>query len=725
MSQVEFPTFMKVFFISNRFQRLKVPGALLLTLLQRTPLVRVAAEAESVLIASPVGNVLRSVVTAVASLGAIHSMAGATPLVANPSSATNGLTTTVGATVDVAYTVTGTQTPPASWRIDGSIPPGLNFSGRTTAGVVNVTNLRLQGTPTTAGSFDVTLIAYEGTNATLTPSPTYSYTITVNGGNTAPSITTQPQSQTVNAGQSATFTVSASGSPTPTFQWRKDGVNINGATSSSLTLNSVTTADAGTYSVVVTNSAGSATSNNATLTVNTAPSISSQPQSQTVTAGANATFSVTASGSPAPSYQWRKDGTNISGATSASLSLTNVSAANAGTYTVVVSNSAGSVTSSGAVLTVNAAPTAPSFTQQPNSQTVVAGATVTFTATVSASPAATFQWRKDGVALSNGGRISGATTASLTITSVSAADTGSYTLVATNTVGSTTSSAASLALGTSSNRGRIVNLSALTGINSGETFIFGFFIGGAGTVGTKPILMRAVGPSMSQFGVTTALGDPLIEFYTGSTKASENNDWGGDASVRAAMTAVQAFPFTSDTSKDAAVYVPAVTTDGARSIKIAGVNSSSGTVLAELYDVTANSQFTATTPRLINVSLLKNVGDLTTLGFFIDGSTSVRLLIRAVGPTLGASPFNVPGTIGDPQLQLYRLGESTPIASNDNWGGGSDLVTAFADVQAFGLSATSKDAAMIQTLPPGGYTVQVKPASGATGQALIEVYELP
>src|SRR5690606_27748273 len=135
----------------------------------------------------------------------------------------------------------------------------------------------------------------------------------------APSITTQPVSQNVNAGANATFTVSASGTGPLSYQWRFNGANISGATATSYTRSNVQSGDAGNYSVVVSNAAGSATSANAALTVNVPPSITTQPVSQTVNAGANVTFTVSASGTAPLSYQWRFNGANISGATASSL----------------------------------------------------------------------------------------------------------------------------------------------------------------------------------------------------------------------------------------------------------------------------------------------------------------------------------------------------------------------------------------------------------------------
>jgi hypothetical protein len=168
-------------------------------------------------------------------------------------------------------------------------------------------------------------------------------------------------SQTVAAGNSVTFISSASGSPTPTYQWRKNGKRIYGATNPWFTIASAATGDAGTYSVVASNSVGSATSVGAVLTVTTsAPEFTVQPASRTVIAGASVTFTAAAAGAPTPSYQWWRNGRKIIGANKASYTIASVSSASAGTYFVVATNSAGSTTSANAVLKlVSAASIAP------------------------------------------------------------------------------------------------------------------------------------------------------------------------------------------------------------------------------------------------------------------------------------------------------------------------------------------------------------------------------
>ncbi len=176
----------------------------------------------------------------------------------------------------------------------------------------------------------------------------------------APGISSQPVNQTVTAGQTAAFSVVATGSSPLSYQWRKNGTAINGATSASYTTPTTTSADTGsTFNVLVSNSAGGVTSNAATLTVNAAtvaPAINTQPLNQTVTAGQTASFSVGATGSAPLSYQWQKNSAAISGANSSSYTTpATTSSDNGAQFTVAVSNSAGSVTSSPATLTVNSA----------------------------------------------------------------------------------------------------------------------------------------------------------------------------------------------------------------------------------------------------------------------------------------------------------------------------------------------------------------------------------
>jgi autotransporter-associated beta strand protein len=167
-------------------------------------------------------------------------------------------------------------------------------------------------------------------------------------------ITSQPAGTVVNAGANVTFTVSAV--PGSSYQWKKNGINIAGALSSSLTLTNVQLADSADYTVQVTNGSISQLSAVASLVINQAPSITSQPVNVTTVDGVNTLLSVSVTGYPTPTFQWKKNGVNIAGATGSSLEFNGLLTTDAGSYTVVITNSLGSVTSSAATLVVNSQP---------------------------------------------------------------------------------------------------------------------------------------------------------------------------------------------------------------------------------------------------------------------------------------------------------------------------------------------------------------------------------
>jgi hypothetical protein len=250
----------------------------------------------------------------------------------------------------------------------------------------------------------------------------------------------------VTAGQTANFTVVATGTAPLSYQWSKNGAAISGATSSTYTTPATTSSDSGAqFTVVVSNSAGSATSAAATLTVSAAavaPTITTQPASQTVTAGQTANFTVVATGTAPLSYQWSKNGAAISGATSSTYTTPATTSSDSGAkFTVVVSNSAGSATSAAATLTVNAGAVAPTITTQPASQTVTAGQTATFTVVATGAAPLSYQWNKNGAA------ISGATSSTYTTPATTSSDSGAqFTVVVSNLGGSITSNPATLSV---------------------------------------------------------------------------------------------------------------------------------------------------------------------------------------------------------------------------------------------------------------------------------------
>jgi hypothetical protein len=252
----------------------------------------------------------------------------------------------------------------------------------------------------------------------------------------APAITSQPKANSVAVGQTAVFTVGASGIPL-SFYWRRNGVPIPGATNSPLVLSNVTPANAGTYSVIVSNFLRNVTSTGAGLTVNQPVAITMQPQSRTIGEGSNVVFSATVTGTGPLSYQWQKNGTNISGTGSKSPSygIKNVQLDDAGEYAVVVTNSWSSSISQIATLTVLRYP--PQIVVQPQSQTVGVGSNLTFSVSAAGTTLA-YQWRKETVDLPN------ATASSLTIQNAQFSDAGSYDVRITNPIGEISSEPAQL-----------------------------------------------------------------------------------------------------------------------------------------------------------------------------------------------------------------------------------------------------------------------------------------
>jgi hypothetical protein len=261
-----------------------------------------------------------------------------------------------------------------------------------------------------------------------------------------PGFAIQPASQSVTVGHTANFSVTVTGTGPFTYQWQKNNANIGGAASSAYTTPTTVIGDNGAaFRVVVTNAAGNATSASATLTVDpdpVAPSITTQPSNQTVTAGQTAKFSVVAAGTAPLTYQWQKNNTNISGATSASYTTpVTVSGDNGTTFRVMVTNSVTTITSNSATLTVNPASVGPSITKQPISQTVTVGQTATFSVVAAGTAPLTYQWQKNNV------NISGAMAASYTTPATVSGDNGAtFRVIVTNPVTSITSNPATLAV---------------------------------------------------------------------------------------------------------------------------------------------------------------------------------------------------------------------------------------------------------------------------------------
>ena len=309
------------------------------------------------------------------------------------------------------------------WKKGGVAISGATQASYTTAAATNADN---------GAQFTVVV---SDASANLTSDPA---TLTVTAAAVAPSITAQPANNSVPAGQPASFSVTATGTAVLTYQWKKNGAAISGATSSLYTTPATIAADNNAqFSVTVTNGVSSVTSSAATLTVTIPPSITAQPASVAVTVGQTATFGISATGTGTLSYQWKKSGTPIGGATSASyITPATTIADNGAQYTVTVTDLVSSVASNTATLTVNAPP---SITAQPVSQTVIAGAAATFSVNATGMGTLTYQWKKGGAA------IGGANSASYTTPATASSDSGAqYTVTVANSFGSVSSGVATL-----------------------------------------------------------------------------------------------------------------------------------------------------------------------------------------------------------------------------------------------------------------------------------------
>ncbi|HUR56961.1 MAG TPA: putative Ig domain-containing protein, partial [Opitutaceae bacterium] len=278
---------------------------------------------------------------------------------------------------------------------------------------------------------------------------------------------------------------------------------------------------------------------------------------------------------------------------------------------------------------------------------------------------------------------------------------------------------------------RLVNLSSRVRVTAGDgsrAVIAGFVITGTEN---KQILLRAVGPGLTGFGVTDALANPKLQLFDSTGKViAENDDWSGTSDISATGDRVGAFKLTAG-SRDSALV--ATVAPGLYTAQVTST-SGNGVVLLEVYDAATGTALSA--QQLVNISTRGYVdtgeGQLVA-GFVVTGNTPKKVLIRGIGP--GLTAFGVPGAVADPMLKVYAAGNPTPIAQNDNWSTATSVSTtqmaatsaeisaANTAVGAFPLAANSKDAAVVITLTPGNYSAVVS-GVGGQGAGLVEVYQI-
>ena len=679
-----------------------------------------------------------------------------------------------GTGVTLTVAATGNPVPTYQWRKDGA-----NISGATNS------TLALTGLTTESGAY--TAVATNSVSSVTSSTAT----VLIKPFIPVPVIVVQPISRTLASGGSTTLTVQATGQGPLTYQWRKDGTAISGATSTELALSSVVSNSAGVYTVTVTNEGGTTTSSNATITVsasNAGPVIVTQPSPQVALAGGSATFAVVATGNPTPVYQWRKNGTNISGATTTALTLSNLQAADAGGYDVVILNSSGQVISALARLTVATAATAPTITRQPAEARVVAGRSTSFTVIANGTPTPTYQWRF------NGTNVAGATSATLALSGVTTAQAGTYSVVVTNSAGSVTSNNAGLTVMARSYAGTWFG--TLGGgtfalrVNDDNTGVFLGYVGGTKTsyvgrsltinddgafrfsVNTTTTVAASPNPDASSeisaagiddviFTGTIASDGSLTGNSTTSSALSLTAARANDSGVSATYAGFYQVAASGSSSQAYVVVSPAgqafvltqvgstvdagtgtadaagklsVTTAGGQTV-VATITADTGAVSVTAVDSknvsTGFSGFVAGSSslgaqRLVNISSRASagIGDQVVIVGFVITGLESKTVLIRA---IGPTlrTCGVASAMTAPRLDLAR--GSTVLATNIDWTKSSntaEIAAAAALSGAFPLGATSADSVILTTLAPGNYTATCSAADAKTGVGLVEVYDL-
>ncbi|HMH14201.1 MAG TPA: immunoglobulin domain-containing protein [Edaphobacter sp.] len=352
----------------------------------------------TVTITNAQGSVTSAPITLTVTIGAIGTTV---PTVTTPPA---NQTVTTGQTATFTVTANGTDPLSYQWALNGTPISGATSSTYTTPATTSADN----------GSVYTVIVSNAAGTVTSAPA-----TLTVIAAPSPPAITTQPANETVTVGQTASFHVVATGTGPLSYQWSRGGVPITGATSSSYTTPATVAGDNGAaYTVTVSNVAGTVTSTAATLTVNnTPPTITAQPVSQNICQNGTATLSVSADG--ATQYQWNLGGSPIPGATSATYLIPNAIPADAGDYTVTVTNPAGSTTSNVAKVVVGS-----TIIAEPVSLTISPTQTATFFVSADGDPPFTYQWHLISAGSSTGSVIAGATSSTYTTSPATVAFSG-------------------------------------------------------------------------------------------------------------------------------------------------------------------------------------------------------------------------------------------------------------------------------------------------------------
>jgi hypothetical protein len=366
------------------------------------------------------------------------------------------------------------------------------------------------------------------------------------------------------------------------------------------------------------------------------------------------------------------------------------------------------------------------FTTQPQAEVRLAvGGTLSLTAAVDETDGpATYRWYFEGAPIAGN---ASALTSNLEISAAAITDTGAYTCVAANPTGSASSRASYVWVEHNGGSGASLALKSLSTrsyVGTGyDIQIAGIALAGSGS---KKLVLRASGPGLAQFGVPGTVVDPVVELYSGSTLLATNDDWSGanPADLSSLFTSVGAFQF-PEASLDSALateFAP-----GNYTLQVRGKNDTTGVALVEAYDTDTAIDSLRLTGLSTRATVRNGAGPLIG-GFAVGGASPRTFLIRASGPALAL--FGVQGTLSQPKLELYRLGNpNILLATNEGWASDPSevgrLKAAFGAAGVFRWADGSADCALLTTLPPGNYTANISGRNSTEGVALIEVYDMP
>lgn len=554
----------------------------------------------------------------------------------------------------------------------------------------------------------------------------------------APTIVTPPTAQSVVAGTNIQLRVTAAGDEPLAYQWFKDGAPVSGGTSATLELNNIQVSTAGSYTVTVTNGGGGITSP-AALVIVTPRTLS------------GAVFGTIAGNAGTFAFYLRENGTgaflahlrdprtvlvarNVTVGPDRQFRFTAQTStpAGAGTPVEVAGSFASEGFVTGTLLGRNfagpAATTSGSTTAQAGfyEAAEVHTAAVNYTILDANGRAYTVvagNGLADAAALTfESGNLRGRTETNVEFHAG---------LEPTNGIIRSslqpTSGAAIVFNGADNdkrdNTEKLVNISTRSLVTAGGSFTAGFVVAGTAP---KPVLIRAIGPTLASFQVERPLSAARLEVFRETTSIAVGIDWGAAANapaIAATAARVGAFPLPA-ASRDAALLL--TLEPGAYSARVSGQGEATGVALVEVYDATEGTIPRA--QRVVNISTLAVAGtgnDTLAAGFFVSGSVPKRLLIRGAGPAL--AQFGVSNLLARPVISVYSTG-NTLRAQNAVWGTSPDataIAAAAVQVGAFAFPTGSADAALLVSLAPGSYTAQVSGVNNTTGTALVEIYELP